>query len=48
MKSVLRKGPKKTVKIFKHDLVVDVRVRLNYTKRRTKCASKWSTAWKEA
>ena len=34
MKFALRKGPKETVKIFKHDLVVNVRVRVNYTKKK--------------
>ena len=36
MKSALRKGPKETVKVFKHDLVVDVRVRVNYTNKKNK------------
>ena len=34
MKSALRKGPKETVNVFKHDLVVDVRVRVNYTNKK--------------
>ena len=40
MKSVSRKGPKETIKVFKHDLVVDIRVRVTYAKRKTKCEKK--------
>ena len=36
MKSALRKGPKETVKVPKHDLVVDARIRVNYTKKKNK------------
>ena len=36
MKSALRKGPKESIKVFKHKLVADVRVRVNCTKKKNK------------
>ena len=34
MKSALRKGLRETVNVFKHDLVVDIRVRVSYAKKK--------------
>ena len=34
MKSALRKGYKDTIKAFKHELVINVRVGVNYTKKK--------------
>ena len=40
MKSALRKGPKETVKVFKHNLVVDIRIRVTYEKKEELSAQK--------
>ena len=34
MKSAPRKRPKETVKVFKHDLFVDIKVRVTYAKKK--------------
>ena len=34
LKSALKKGPKETIKVFKCELVVDMRVRINYTSKK--------------
>ena len=34
IKSALKKGPKEKIKAFKHDLVVDVRVKISYTRKK--------------
>ena len=34
MKSALKKGPKETIKVFKCELVVDVKVKVNYTRKK--------------
>ena len=36
MKSALKKGPKETIKVFKCELVVDVKVKVNYTRKKSK------------
>ena len=34
MKSVLKKGPKEKIKVSKSELVVDVKVKVNYTRKK--------------
>ena len=40
IKSALRKEPKETVKVFKHDLVVDIRGRASYAKKKNEVRKK--------
>ena len=40
MKSALRKGYKEMVKVFKHGLVVDIRVRVTYAKKKNEVRKK--------
>ena len=48
MKSALRKGPKETVKVFKHDLVMDIRVRVTYAKKKNEVQKKQLAVWGKA
>ena len=36
VKSALKKGPKETIKIYKYELIVDVRIRVQYTRKKNK------------
>ena len=36
MKSALKKGPKEKIKVLKHELVVDVQVKISYTRKKNK------------
>ena len=45
MKSALRKGPKETVKVFKHDLVVGIRVRVTWAKKKNEVQKSDWLSW---
>ena len=40
VKSVLKKGSKETINIYKHELAVDVRIRVQYTRKKNEVSKK--------
>ena len=46
-KPALRKGIKEKIKTFKHELVVEVKIKVNYTKGKMKCGSRSAIVWGE-